>query len=793
MSFLHLSLIAGLAATLVPVALHLFGQREPQLIDFPALRFVRETRRDKNASWQLRHILLLLLRVLLLAAIVFALAKPRVHSAALDGVVGATVLATLALLATLITAAAFAGKRGITIWSTSLVVALALWGAAGLWGYRSLTAAPPLPSADSSAPVAAVIIVDNGPTMGYRIENASRLEAAQDQALWLLEKLPKESQVAILGGAPVGSLSLDPSSAKSQVELLESKGARVDLFSRLRTAIDLVLANELERKEVYVLTDLMESSWATVQPGLSELIAQHDEEILLQIIDVGNTTGANWALGDLTVSQHTVGSGAEVEFEITIERANISEEPGAKPGQPENVTVDLIHERPGIPSIREGELMTPEARAVSRKILDFSETSSHKVQFTASVQELGTHHFTVQLDSSDALPLDNQRYASIVVRPAQPTLIFADDLDLANETLQFIVDPFQGASQGDVEALRYTQLAQAQLDRFSLVWLHDPPPLSATSVQRLIQFVENGAAVIVTLGPNLGTAEGAAGNAIEQLLPGGLAGVRDRAGQSPPAFLNPVVVSSPIFQDVAEQIDNNPWNRFPVYRNWTFDALSDNAQVVMQYSDDLSPALLVESVGQGQVITLSTPIPQKELLDQPTWNDLWIADDPVWAFILMRGMLETGFNAAYQSMNFQVGAPISLPNQSTLWPSSYELFYPDGHHEQIQAADGYLGLVGFDQPGILRLRSRRGEPMARGFSLNTPAKDTSLQRVDAGFLEEQLGADKFHIASNRDEIESSVGRARFGRELYPMLMLLVAGLFLAEQAMSNRFYKIKFR
>jgi hypothetical protein len=49
------------------------------------------------------------------------------------------------------------------------------------------------------------------------------------------------------------------------------------------------------------------------------------------------------------------------------------------------------------------------------------------------------------------------------------------------------------------------------------------------------------------------------------------------------------------------------------------------------------------------------------------------------------------------------------------------------------------------------------------------------------------------VARKQEEVESSVGQARFGRELYPLLMLFVAGIFLAEQVMSNRFYRIQLR
>ena len=106
-----MSLIAGLAVVTVPILLHLFGQRQPQLIDFPALKFVRQTTREQSSSWQLRHILLLMLRVLLLALLALALARPRVHSAMLGSVMGMTSVAIAASLATLIAAVAFVSRK----------------------------------------------------------------------------------------------------------------------------------------------------------------------------------------------------------------------------------------------------------------------------------------------------------------------------------------------------------------------------------------------------------------------------------------------------------------------------------------------------------------------------------------------------------------------------------------------------------------------------------------------------------------------------------------------------------
>ena len=134
MSFLHLSLIGGLAVITVPILLHLFGQRQPQLIDFPALRFVRQTRREQSSSWQLRHFLLLLLRVLLLAALALALARPRVHSAMIGSIFGVSGIMLAATLASLVAAGAYVSKRPLTVTLFTAVIALSLWITAALWG-----------------------------------------------------------------------------------------------------------------------------------------------------------------------------------------------------------------------------------------------------------------------------------------------------------------------------------------------------------------------------------------------------------------------------------------------------------------------------------------------------------------------------------------------------------------------------------------------------------------------------------------------------------------------------------
>ncbi|MCA9181587.1 MAG: BatA and WFA domain-containing protein, partial [Planctomycetales bacterium] len=342
---LHLSLLAGLGAVSIPILLHLFGRSQPQVIDFPALRFVQQTTQEQSLSWQLRHMLLLLLRVLLLAALALALARPRIHSMMFGNVLTGSLLAGCALLASVMAAVAFVSRRPASVWLTVALVAGGLWVAAAMWGAAALAKGPSVPSSDQLAPVAAVLIIDNGPTMSYRNDNTTRLELARDMGMWILDQLPLDSRVGILAGAPLGSLALDPSTAKSQLKIIETRGAHVDLLARIRTALDLVLASELERKEIYVVTDLMSASWSASTGELTELLGAHVEEVLLQVIDVGAEDHVNFRLGDPLVDFETVPAGGEVAIEIDVLR------PDATAGEGLNIELHQEQVDPKSPPI----------------------------------------------------------------------------------------------------------------------------------------------------------------------------------------------------------------------------------------------------------------------------------------------------------------------------------------------------------------------------------------------------------------------------------------------------------
>src|SRR5437660_6823036 len=84
MTFVHPLLLTGLVLVGIPVLVHLIMRQKPKHLLFPALRFLMQKHRTNQRKLQLRHLLLLALRILLIAAVCLALARPKIFSERLN-------------------------------------------------------------------------------------------------------------------------------------------------------------------------------------------------------------------------------------------------------------------------------------------------------------------------------------------------------------------------------------------------------------------------------------------------------------------------------------------------------------------------------------------------------------------------------------------------------------------------------------------------------------------------------------------------------------------------------------
>src|SRR5262245_39555106 len=95
MTFIHAYLLGGLALVGIPILLHLLLRQRPRRLPFAAFRFLKARQIINQRRMRLQHLLLLALRMLLLAAICLALARPLLFSQRLSGTSNRPVVAAL--------------------------------------------------------------------------------------------------------------------------------------------------------------------------------------------------------------------------------------------------------------------------------------------------------------------------------------------------------------------------------------------------------------------------------------------------------------------------------------------------------------------------------------------------------------------------------------------------------------------------------------------------------------------------------------------------------------------------
>jgi len=416
MAFVNPLLLLGSLLVTIPIVLHLVMRQKPKHLEFPALRFLQQRREANRRRLQLKHLLLLLLRMGAICLLAAALARPSVASAVVGNwlVTGALLFAAL-LVAVL--AAAAAVQRQTRLVAVALgVAALLLFGIAGVLLNRTLRGGEQVVIGDQEAPVAAAFVFDTSPRMLYRQENETRLERAQDIGLWLLRQLPRDSEAGVAdsrGAAPV--FAVDLGAAKKSVESLQVSSIPQPLPTVLSDALSLVLSSDKARKELYVFTDLTGGAWDVESAGSLRQRLADAKDVLVYVIDVGAEQPQNFALGEVALSGQVVSRNNVLQLQTELVRT----------GSGGDRAVELYLEEPDEtrPIIVDGEMLLPEATRRNQQLCKLPDDGSQLIQFNLQGLVPGTHQGWIKIAGEDSLAIDDIRYFTVQVQDAWPVLV----------------------------------------------------------------------------------------------------------------------------------------------------------------------------------------------------------------------------------------------------------------------------------------------------------------------------------------------------------------------------------
>jgi hypothetical protein len=779
-AFLNASMMIGGLLIAVPFLIHLAMRRKPTVELFPALRFVRKKQVTNKRTLRFKQWLLLLLRSLLLAILVFALAGPSADRLVAGNwvIIGTVSLLILLVAVVLIAAVAEQVSRSMVVLIT--IVLLLLTGFDGLFVYSTLTNDESVLVGDEDAAVAAVLIFDNSPRMGYQQNDQTRLAAGQFIGDWLVRQLPNDSQIAVIDlAAPPHVFSQDINSAVHAIEQLQITYTPELLQTAIRSALELISTSELTRHEVYLFTDLAKSAWETIPESLSVALRAADVELFL--VDVGLEQPDNVALGIAKLSGAVLTQHGSIDLIVNVQSIGHATQ--------RTVTLKLENPDPTLPVITDGELQTPTTTKLAEQVVVFPAAdvpTAQVLSFSLSGLAPGEHHGSLTLTGVDGLAIDDVRYFTVSVRPAWNILVVAPP-DVPTRFFTEAIAPASERQMGHspyrVKIVRNHNLISEELAAYTGVVFIDPAPLPKDLQQQLSEYVASGGSLGLFLGHNM---ELSAANAHADLIGGTLTRqwradtgnfleIRDGQHRSLRSF-----------QTMPSSV---PWAQFPIMRYWHLENLGVQTQTVMQFSQTRHPALTQRNHGKGIVLTLLTPISEPaQIAGRTSWNELVSGDDNWPYFLLINGIAETLVSTGESRFNYLAGETVHISNSTTTYPDRYQLFTPDADVQDTRVLAETIQIPFTQRPGAYRLKGIQDGPIVRGFSVNVPEQYSDLERLTPAALQRHLNGIDFQVARSRHEIEFGVRQRRVGQEFYPLLLILFATVFFLEHLMCNRFY-----
>ncbi|MFZ5829197.1 MAG: BatA domain-containing protein [Planctomycetota bacterium] len=623
------------------------------------------------------------------------------------------------------------------------------------------------------APVAAALVFDAAPRMEYRQGNQTRLEAAKKLGGWLMSQFPPESQIAIIDSRfGSAAFQVERGVAQQRLQQLEIVPNSQPLADVLDSALKLLGESELAQRELYIFTDLARGAWPGERAETLQQKLKAVSGLGVYIIDVGVERPTNYALAELRLSSEAISNRSTLTVSTDLTRLAAEEDAPAETRAVELYLLDLA----GQPQKRNEE---------SR---DLAAGQTQPIHFFIGAMDEGTRQGMVRIIGQDGLAADDVRYFTVEVRPPWRVLLAAPEPAeryslLLREALAPTGLRRQGQVRFDCDVADLAELRERDLSTYAAVCLLDPSNLPPDVWRKLADYVAQGRGLGIFLGRNLRPLDAFNATDPQVLLPG-IVGIQSRRPDGE-AYLAPRSYEHPVLAAFRTQAGSVPWQAFPVFRFWEFERLAVGTTVILGLNDD-SPIVFERTVGAGRVLTMATPV--SDLPDEQAWNLLPIGD--AWPFVILVNQMALYLvGSSDEQFNYVCGQPVTLNLEGDDQRRTWVLIAPGGLSVPVapDAKLGTLAISATDRPGNYRVAASEGRRL--GFSVNLASSQTDLTRVASDDLKRIFGPQTFRLARTREDIDRDVSLGRVGRELYPLLIVILGLLLAAEHFVANRFYR----
>ena len=269
MAFLNPFFLFGLLAAGIPLIIHLWNRRRVVTIDFSSLMFLMAAHRENARRFQLRHLLILLLRMLIIALIALALSRPFL---------------TLGL-----------------------------------------------PVASVRAKTDVVIVLDNSYSMAYQDVDGIRFEKGKTLATDILATLRHGDSAALILMSDVPNpifrqLTPDIGSVVAAINGAEVSYRATNVQSSLELAHEILAESEQLNRELYLISDFAKNGWENVGAMLPRTYNRSGARVSLIPVAEGESHNTN--IEEIRPSNQLIG--VHLPFQLNVRAANHSAAPLAR-------------------------------------------------------------------------------------------------------------------------------------------------------------------------------------------------------------------------------------------------------------------------------------------------------------------------------------------------------------------------------------------------------------------------------------------------------------------------------
>jgi hypothetical protein len=644
--------------------------------------------------------------------------------------------------------------------------------------------------AGGDRPVVAVFLFDTSPSMELSVGGVTRLDDAKARAKELLDEMKPDSRAALIdAGEDASEALLPPGEVRGRVESLRTRPGAGALNAAVDRAVRLLDkqdgGEDAPPRLLYIFSDRTRACWDAT--GLRPRIP---EGVTVVFVDVGVEQPRDLGIEKVEVVPPVVAPGARFEVRVAV---------SGTPGGHESELSCLIDNDPDPDR-------PPDRRPV--KLEKGVTSDTYVFERAAPVPPGGSggdvaYQLTVRLGARDAMPFNNTRHATFLVKGGRKLLTLVERPDrqktrvweAAHQATRSFACEVRGFDEAD-------KLTAKELAAYPVIALFETANVPESWWAKLAAHTRAGGGLAIVPGGEEVLDSVKAFNdrgAAAGLLPAPLVKLASSGGGQPVHWA-PFSGAHPLLapfvawmRSVDPDFARDELRPF-VRRWWTLGSLAKDSLTIAYYADpERSPALVERTVGKGRVVLFTTPLDFRFTNDRPPlpWTNYW-SESSFGLVLIDRVCRYLGGEVGVPELNFACGSVVqialSAPPEPPLSVAGPALA---GAERALKApgADGVVSVAQAVVPGNYQIFDAKNRVLA-GFSLDVRAQESDLERVSVEELEGVLGEGSVVQVGRSVSLKDALAGARLPpMELLPYLMMLLLLVLTGESFLANRFYR----